>query len=106
MDNIRIATAQFENKSGDKQYNLSVIERLAIKASQEGTRVMAFHECSVTGYTFARHLSRQQMLDLAENIPEGESIRRIQQIAASTGMTLLAGLFEKDRADNLYNAYV
>ena len=106
MDNMRIATAQFENKSGDKQYNLSVIERLAIKASQEGIRVMAFHECSVTGYTFACHMSREQMLDLAEYIPQGESIRRLQQIAASTGMTLLAGLFEKDRADNLYNAYV
>ena len=73
MDNLKIATAQFEHKSGDKKYNLSVIEQLAKKASQEGTRVMAFHECSVTGYTFARNLMRQQLLDLAEYIPEGKA---------------------------------
>lgn len=106
MDNLKIATAQFEHKSGDKKYNLSVIEQLAKKASQEGTRGMAFHECSVTGYTFARNLMRQQLLDLAEYIPEGESICDLQKIAADTDMTLLAGLFEKDRDDKLYKAYV
>jgi predicted amidohydrolase len=106
MKTLTIATGQFEHKSGDKAYNLSIIEKLSVQASGTGIRVIAFHECSITGYSFARHLNRQQMLDLAENIPEGESIRRLQQIAASTGVTLLAGLFEKDRADNLYNAYV
>lgn len=53
MDKIEISTAQFENKSGDKSYNLSVIERLAKKAAQDGSNVIAFHECSITGYTFA-----------------------------------------------------
>lgn len=53
MDKIKISTAQFENKSGDKSYNLSVIERLAKKAAQDGSNVIAFHECSITGYTFA-----------------------------------------------------
>ena len=38
MDKIKISTAQFENKSGDKNYNLSVIESLAKKAAQEGSR--------------------------------------------------------------------
>ena len=68
MENIRISTAQFEHKSGDKEYNLSVIDRLAEKASQEGAHAIAFHECSVSGYTFARHLSKEQMLELAEII--------------------------------------
>jgi len=66
MNNIKIATAQFENKSGDKQYNLSAIDELSLKASMEGAQAIAFHECSVTGYTFARHLTREQMLDIAE----------------------------------------
>ncbi len=57
MQPIKISTAQFENKSGDKNYNLSVIESLAQKAAQEGSDVIAFHECSLTGYTFARKLS-------------------------------------------------
>jgi predicted amidohydrolase len=81
MENIKIATAQFENKSGDKEYNLSVIDRLSEKAASEGAQAIAFHECSVTGYTFARTLSRDQMFDLCEFIPEGESIRQLQSIA-------------------------
>ncbi|QBJ85352.1 nitrilase [Chryseobacterium gleum] len=104
--NIRISTAQFENKSGDKAYNLSVIEKLAQQASAQGSDVIAFHECSVTGYTFARKLSREKLLNIAERIPEGESIRKLQQIAAQNNITILAGLFEKDEHDHLFKAYV
>ena len=62
MEKLKIATAQFENKSGDNVYNLSVIDSLAQKAAAAGAQVIAFHECSVTGYTFARHLSKEQLL--------------------------------------------
>ncbi|SDI98084.1 nitrilase family protein [Chryseobacterium jejuense] len=104
--NIKISTAQFENKSGDKEYNLGVIEKLAQKASSEGSDVIAFHECSITGYTFARNLSKDQLLDIAELIPEGESIQRLQQIAKQYQIVILAGLFEKDENNNLFKAYV
>ncbi len=67
---------------------------------------VAFHECSVTGYTFARHLSKEQMLEVAEFIPEGESINRLIAIARKNNITILAGLFEKDKDDNLFKAYV
>lgn len=106
MNNIKIATAQFENRSGDKNYNLSVIEKLSQKAAEEGANVIAFHECSVTGYTFARQLSKEQMLAIAENIPAGESISRLIEIAKKNNIIILAGLFEKDEKDDLYKAYV
>lgn len=106
MEKLKIATAQFENKSGDKTYNLSVIDTLASKAAAEGSDVIAFHECSVTGYTFARQLSREQMLDLAEIIPTGESILMLQAIAAKHNIIVLAGLFEKNDQNNLFKAYV
>jgi predicted amidohydrolase len=106
MENLRIASAQFENKSGDKEYNLSVIDSLAAKAAANGCNVVAFHECSVTGYTFARKLSREQMLDIAELIPEGPSISRLKKIAAKHNIVVLAGLFEKDDNNSLYKAYV
>ena len=106
MRNIKIATAQFENKSGDKEYNLSVIERLSEKAAGDGADAIAFHECSITGYSFARRLSKEQMLALSEIIPNGESIRRLQAIAKKNKITLLAGLFEKDDQDDIYKAYV
>ena len=106
MDNIKITTAQFENKSGDKEYNLNVIEALAEKAKQQGAKAVAFHECSITGYTFARHLSKEQMLEIAEFIPGGPSIERLTEIAAKHDIAVLAGLFEKDKEDKLYKAYV
>ena len=106
MKNLKIATAQFENRSGDKEYNLSVMEQLAAKAATDGAKAIAFHECSITGYTFARHLSKEQMLDLAEPIPGGASLERMRQIAEKYDMAVLAGLFEKDSDDKLYKAYV
>jgi len=106
MDKIKISTAQFEHRSGDKTYNLSVIEKLSQKASLEGSNAIAFHECSITGYTFARHLSKEQMLDLAEFIPTGESILKLRAIAKKYDIAVLAGLFEKDENDNLFKAYV
>src|SRR3954464_14774118 len=106
MENLRIATAQFEHKSGNKIYNLSIIRRLSEQAASAGADVIAFHECSITGYTFARNLSREQMLALAEPIPDGESVRALSQIANDTGMVILAGLFEKDAEDRLYKAYI
>lgn len=106
MNKIKISTAQFENRSGDKAYNLSVIEQLTAKAAREGSQVIAFHECSITGYTFARHLSKDQMLELAEFIPNGPSVERLAEIARKNDMAVLAGLFEKDEHDNLFKAYV
>jgi len=106
MDKLKIATAQFENKSGDKAYNLSIIDALSQKAAAQGAQVIAFHECSITGYTFARKLSKEQMLDLAEYIPTGDSIVKLIEIARKHDIVILAGLFEKDANDGLYKAYV
>jgi len=106
MDRIKISTAQFEHKNADKAYNLSIIKTLSQKAAAEGSSVIAFHECAVTGYTFARHLSREQMIALAEPIPTGESILKLIEIAQNNNIVILAGLFEKDENDNLFKAYV
>lgn len=106
MNPIKISSAQFEHKNADKNYNLSVIEELTKKAAAEGSQVIAFHECSITGYTFARHLSKEQMLAIAEFIPDGESVQRLTTIARENNMVVLAGLFEKDSKDNLFKTYV
>ena len=106
MNPIKIATAQFENRSADKLYNLSVIERLAGQAASAGAQVICFHECSITGYTFARRLSKAELLAQSEKIPEGESVQRLTQIARNAGIVILAGLFEKDENDEIYKGYV
>lgn len=76
------------------------------QAAAQGAHIIAFHECSITGYTFARHLSKQQMLDLAEYIPDGESTTKLIALARKNKITILAGLFEKDSDDKLYKAYI
>ena len=106
LKNIKIATAQFENKSGDKNYNLSVIEKLAGNAAVAGADIIAFHECSATGYTFARHLSKEQLLDVAEFIPDGNTVQKLTEIAAKHNIVALAGLFEKDKTGHVFKAYV
>jgi len=106
MNTIKIATAQFEHKSGDKNYNLTIIESLCEKAAQDGAVAVAFHECSITGYTFARHLSNEQMLGLSEYIPGGESITRLREIATKYNIIVLAGLFERDVNEKIFKAYV
>src|SRR5256885_12843835 len=106
MENIKISTAQFEHKSGDKEYNLIQIDKLCQQAANEGAQVVTFHECSITGYTFARNLSKDQMLDIAELIPGGNSIERLKAISQKHDIAVLAGLFEKDEDDNLFKAYV
>lgn len=106
MKNFKIATVQFENKSGDKAYNLSIIKQLSMEAANQGAQAIAFHECAITGYTFARHLNKPQMLELAEFIPESKSITTLIEIAKEFNIAILAGLFEKDENDNLFKAYV
>ena len=105
MQEIRIATAQFEHRSSDKLFNLRRIHDLSAKASLEGANVIAFHECSITGYTFARELSYQELFNVAEYLPESSSVKELKKIAEKFNITILAGLFEKE-GENIYKTYV
>ncbi|RMJ28707.1 Carbon-nitrogen hydrolase [Aspergillus sp. HF37] len=111
MADLKIASVQFENASGDKAHNLSTIRRLVHDAAGKGCKVVAFHECSVTGYSFARRLSREELLTFAEPVPAGPSVQALMAIAQETRTVILAGLFEcrKDRESGkveIYNTYI
>jgi predicted amidohydrolase len=106
MDKLKISTAQFEHRSGDKTYNLQVIDRMAGEAALSGSKTIAFHETSISGYTFVRGLSKAEFLDIAEYVPHGTSVGKLIEIAGKHRITILAGLFEKDEEENIYNTYV
>jgi len=106
MKPLKIATVQFEPQDNNKEYNLSVIRTICRKASREGADVVAFHECSVCGYTFAKELSKEELLAIAEPIPTGESTQELIRIAKELDITLLAGFFEKDENNRIYKAQV
>ena len=105
MKEINIAAAQLITKEGDKAYNLSRIEALSSEAAEKGARIVSFHELCVSSYTFLSKLSKEEMLEVAEEIPTGESTRELIRIAAEYKIALLAGLVERDK-DKVYNTYV
>ena len=106
MTPLEIASVQFEHKSGDKRYNLNRIYELSKEAKQRGAEVVCFHECSITGYTFVHGLSRDELLIIAENISDSQSVKTIQGFAEELDVIILAGLFEKDESDKIYKAFV
>lgn len=103
---LEICVAQFENRSANKSYNLSIMESMAVEAAAGGADLIAFHECSISGYSHARHLTRDELLSLAEPLTESPSLTRLMEISRKTGVALLAGLFERDSDDRIYNSYV
>ncbi|XOV95333.1 MAG: nitrilase family protein [Bacteroidota bacterium] len=104
MNELKVAVAQFEPKDGDRIYNLSVIEALTKQAAEAGVNVISFHEMSITAYTFLKDLTHDKMYTLAETVSDGSSCQRLIKMASKYGITILAGLLEKD-AGRLYNTY-
>lgn len=105
MKEVHIATAQFQTRDGDKQFNLSRIEDLTAEAAGKGARIVSFHELCISSYTFLSKLSKEEIFDLAEEVPSGESVNQLIQIAGKYKVALLAGLVEKE-AGQVYNTYV
>ena len=74
MKDIRIATAQFETKDGDKAYNFSRIEELTANAAEQGARVVCFPELCISAYTFLKDLNKEEIFNLAEEVPSGKHL--------------------------------
>lgn len=105
MHDLQVATAQFEHRSGDKKYNLKIIEKLSAEAKQKGAAAVSFHELSITGYTFLKDLNMSEMFDLSEEVQNGPSVKALKEMAGDLGIVILAGLVEQYHGQ-LYNAYV
>ena len=82
MRDLRIAAVQFEHRNADKQFNLAKIRQLTQQAVNQGADVVSFHECCISGYTFVQQFDKEQMLDLAEEVPDGQSIQTLMEISA------------------------
>jgi len=106
MRHLKVATVQFENASGDKEFNLGRIKHYCEQAQISGAEVVAFHECSITGYTFARGLSKEGLASISEPIPSGPSTQRLHNTARRLNIYVLAGLFELGTDGLLYKAYI
>jgi predicted amidohydrolase len=105
MRDIRLAVAQFEHRDGDKPYNLGRIAELARRAADRGAELVAFHECCLTGYTYLQTLTRDQLDELAEPVPAGPSLAALRELAGSLGITIGAGLIEREPDGTLRKCY-
>lgn len=104
MRTIRVGTAQFEARDGDKAYNLDAIARLAMQAKADGAELVCFHECSIGGYTYLETLDKAGLEAQAEEVPDGPSMRRLIEIAGDLGISIGAGLIEREDG-HLYNSF-
>ncbi len=102
---MNLAVAQFQPKDGDKPYNLSIIRNLTEKAKSRGADLISFHEMSITAYTYTKDLSLEEITDLAENVPNGESTYELINISKEFDMPILVGLVEKEQG-NIFNTYI
>ncbi len=106
MTILRCGTVQFCHRADDKAYNLAVVASFAREAAERGVRLLAFPEMCVTGYWHVRNLDRQRIEDLAEEVPDGPSVRMLLDLSARHAMAIGAGLLERAGDGRLYNSYV
>ena len=69
MNQLRVGTAQFENRDGDKDFNLSRVESLTASAADQGAQIVSFHECCIPAYSWTQPLSSVQLKGIAEPVP-------------------------------------
>ena len=103
---IRAASVQFQHAPGDKPANLEKIRGFVRSAAARGVELIAFPEMCVTGYWHVRNLAREDVDALAEPVPTGPTTAALLSLATEYGMTIGAGLIERDREGSLYNSYV
>jgi predicted amidohydrolase len=106
MRDIRVASVQFQHAPGGKAYNMGVVRAFVADAARAGAEIIAFPEMCLTGYWHVRKLDRDAFAALAEPVPDGPSSRELLRLSREHGMTIGAGLVERDDDGRFYNSYV
>jgi predicted amidohydrolase len=103
LKEINVALAQISCKIGDKEHNLDVMKRNIKQAKNQGANLIVFPELALTGY-----VCRDILYELAEPVPEGESIRRLAEIANIEDIHVVFGALERSEKTHatLYNTAV
>ena len=85
---IKLALAQISSIRENKNENLQKIEKLTLRAKEQGADLVIFPEMSLTGYVL-----HDQVYELAETIP-GPSTQKVEALAKQTGMHIIVGMPE------------
>jgi len=102
-NDITIALGQISCRVGDKEHNMETIARITKQAKEKKSNLVAFPELSLTGY-----LVRDRAYELSEPVPNGPSVRQIEDIAEKENIHVIFGMIEKSAKANavLHNTAV
>jgi N-carbamoylputrescine amidase len=99
---IRVACAQYAIRDGDPDHNLERSLHFLHQAATEGADLIVLPELANSGCDLT---SREQALDLAEDIPGGPTVEAWRKEAERSGICVVGGLPERE-GDTLYNSAV
>lgn len=97
---MRVGYLQFDPVFGEVTRNLDLVEA---RVEQAEADLLVLPELCATGYQF---VSREEVFRLAEPVPDGETTKRLVDLAARRGMTIVAGLPERAGAQCFNSAVV
>lgn len=103
LKEINVALAQISCKIGDKEHNLDVMKKNIKQAKNQGANLVVFPELALTGY-----VCRDILYELAEPVPKGKSIRRLEEVAKNEDIHVVFGALERSEKAHatLYNTAV
>ena len=106
MNDLRVATVQFQHVPSDKAANLESVCRLTAEAAGKGAELVVFPEMCITGYWHLRNLPQADLEVLAESVPEGECTQALLALAKEHDLSVGAGFIERGEDGRLFNSYV
>ena len=99
---VKIACVQMAPAVGEKERNVRRTLEAVDEASRQGAGLIVLPELCNSGYVFD---SRDEAFALAEDVPEGPTVRAWMQVARKGRLHVVAGIAERD-GEVLYNAAV
>jgi len=104
MQDMRVASVQFQHVPGNKAANLEIVKGFVQQAADDGVELIVFPECCISGYWHLRNLSRDELLDLAEVVPDGEVIQQVLAWSRQFQISIGVGFVERT-GERLFNSY-
>lgn len=96
---MKVGFIQFCPTLGEKERNVKEVLSMLERADAE---LIVLPELFNTGYLFS---SKEELTELAEEIPEGETTQELLQAAENKGIHLVAGIAERS-ADKIFNTAI
>ena len=99
MKSIRVAAVSMNGGLGQPERSLDEISRWCQRAQEAKAELVLFPELVVHGHC------TPNTGEIAESVPDGPSVRRLELLARESNLVLSVGLSERE-GDNIYNTQV